>query len=479
MDLTAYSDEALVNHYSELSSKVFIMKAVSQGLRIRLEREFTRQVNKLLSSWYSAVSKELLDDGYLQSAYLQASRLKTALPIKNQRRVDSRRMLNDLLIPMYQLNKHSEYVLKAKALYRKWLLIFYELGAITALDSMGFNATSRLVESTKKRLDVSKAAPVIFELTDEEIKFHLENRVIRFGAGLSDDIINDARQLIFNNIYLDNKAVRDVAALIERGHGIIGWRALKIARTEAQAGFSSAMYDMFERSGVKYHTWRTVGDSRVRPQHVANEIAGPIPIGTPFPSGQYHPGDGVLSINCRCALQADLSDKRILIQPWNGQPSTHTSKIMRGDYGTLPDRIGPLFAPPEIISSPKTTFVIPDEMPRLPSGEIDIDALTGIAETRSIIVSALNDLAVELEAKRNQLESLLSSKISKYMMTSITEQLNASSLNRIDLGYIQTLLDNNNLAEALRYLQVNFGVILSRPPVYAPIIIIPENFPEN
>ena len=198
----------------------------------------------------------------------------------------------------------------------------YEYGAVVALNLMGFAATSRRVTDMEKeygRVDVRKAVSARFELEDREIIDSIENRVVRTGAGTLAATVEDTRRLTRDMVVLSGLSTQDVADSLTITEGFPQWYSNRLARTEMHQSYESAMNQTYVRSGVPKHSWLTVGDRRVRPWHVMNEMAGPIRIGAFFPSGQLHPGDGALSINCRCSAIPELDDLAILLEPWDGR----------------------------------------------------------------------------------------------------------------------------------------------------------------
>ena len=79
-------------------------------------------------------------------------------------------------------------------------------------------------------------------------------------------------------------------------------RATGIAVYELGAAFEQGNYDIaseMQSAGLTMeHAWLTVGDERVRPEHVGNEAAGWLPLNQAFPTGHMMPPtDG----QCRCA----------------------------------------------------------------------------------------------------------------------------------------------------------------------------------
>lgn len=105
-----------------------------------------------------------------------------------------------------------------------------------------------------------------------------------------------------------------IADGIKEGHGIekIGRsirdyftdmtvkRARTIAQTETNFVLSKATNDAYAQSQVVTgKEWLTVGDDKVRPEHVENN-GKIVAKGAAFPSGEHHPGEQ--SVNCRCVL---------------------------------------------------------------------------------------------------------------------------------------------------------------------------------
>ena len=313
----------LYDRISERSRRLFVLRAATEGLRIDLEREFQRETSRKISRLLAALSKTLTYDGTLSLSFRQAQLVKR-LP-----HADRKDAMNDFLDLAFNPLRFSDFKNSSElramnVTYRKWIKIMYEFGAITALRTMGVRGVSRKVQSLQRRLEVAKAPDeFIFELADTEIISQLDNRAINYGRGLSDEIIMDSRRLVRDNIYLGNSGAHETGIKIAKDSSIPVWRGIKIARTETQQAFNTACNDMYKRSGVKKHTWSTVGDRRVRPAHADND-GTTVEIGKSFPSGQLHPGDGPGSINCRCSVFPDLSDPNILLQPWDGKGGVPT-----------------------------------------------------------------------------------------------------------------------------------------------------------
>jgi len=292
----------------------------TKGIRIRLERLFAKDVQRVISNWYKDIAKKATRRGIFGIAIRDAARhryLTKEELIKHSNVV--LRVLFDGLEKEYLDSTQRRLI---QRYYRLWYRRLFELGAVDALRLMGFKAESKLLDQFIKRKEVSKAEEegIAFELTTNEIINDLNSRAVRFGAGITAEVIKDARRLVRDNIYLGDLGSFEVGRLISRTSSIPMWRGVKIARTESQVAYNTAVFEEFRRSGVKQHFWINVGDGRVREWHVVNGLVGPVPIGEPFPSGQIQPGEGVpeLVVHCRCSLQPDLSDPNLVMAPWDG-----------------------------------------------------------------------------------------------------------------------------------------------------------------
>lgn len=263
------------------------------------------------------MSRVLVRTGFLELATRQADHLKR-LPISQKdKRTLADELLDELFRPLSRdLLESDERTAIEHHLRIHWMRMA-EFGGVTALQAMGFAATSRRVQQLEKKSVVRKAVgDVVFEITDPEIIDAIENRVIVTGARTTQAMVTDARNLIRDQVYLGSSSTQAVAKMLASSEGFPLWYAHRIARTEAQQAFQLTMHNTYRRSGVKRTEWVTVGDRRVREEHRANEAAGPRAMGRTFPSGEEYPGQ--TSPNCRCTLQPDLSDPNLLLEPWTG-----------------------------------------------------------------------------------------------------------------------------------------------------------------
>ena len=305
--MTATLEAQLVTKQAES----FLVRSATKGKRLSVEKHFENRLLELLNLWNTELADLLLESGVLDAAQRQARVLKASDLTDEEYKKATEGTITQLFALAFDTIIESDLRRALSILWTTNIILAYELGAIVALEHLGVNAMVKRV--------ATKAAEVfVFELTDAEVIAALENRAIKYGRGLTAETIQDARSAVKDGFFLGTKTIDEVAATIRAGNGTSAWRALKIARTETQAAYSTAMFDMYYRSGVRRKRWLTVGDQRVRPSHVDNASAGWLTAVDTFPSGQLHPGEGVDSVNCRCSLQADLDDPQLILTPWDG-----------------------------------------------------------------------------------------------------------------------------------------------------------------
>ena len=321
---------------SNLRSRLFVRRAVTTGRRISLERKFQQELYTQFRVFFKDAARYLDNSGYL-NLILRQSHAIQRIPFRDRKKVIQKSLDSIFntreLGALLQLDSFREF----SSIYSKWFRVMYELGAVTALRSMGVRADSNLVESTFRhevfkqggREDEAIIAAILFGLSDEEIIFALNNRSILFTQGSAREFIKLIRSIVNNNIYLRTGvntpfSQQQLAEAISQNTEIPLWKSQLIVTTETQQSFSFGMNDTFRRSGIKKHTWWSVGDNRVRPAHRLNDGVT-VQIGQLFPSGQLHTGDGPLAINCRCHTTAEFMG--IIITPWSGDPGGSLSSV--------------------------------------------------------------------------------------------------------------------------------------------------------
>lgn len=129
----------------------------------------------------------------------------------------------------------------------------------------------------------------------------------RFITDMSDALFDDVTAAAKDAV-LTGSSRSEVTALVQArfnsARGGIN-RSLTIARNEVGSAYNVARNSEAKAQGFTKHSWLTAADELVRETHAANEAAGPIKIGEPFPgNGLRYPMDQSGSaeevINCRC-----------------------------------------------------------------------------------------------------------------------------------------------------------------------------------
>jgi SPP1 gp7 family putative phage head morphogenesis protein len=73
--------------------------------------------------------------------------------------------------------------------------------------------------------------------------------------------------------------------------------ASNVGQTEVSAAIAGAHEHVYREAGVSQHLWLTAADEKVCPECAANEAAGPVVLGLPFPGGVAFPPQHP---RCRC-----------------------------------------------------------------------------------------------------------------------------------------------------------------------------------
>lgn len=315
-------------------SRVVLFKSATSGFRMTLERRYAKAAEAAFGKWYTEISRLLVASGTLEALAPQARLVQnSSLGREGKIRAANTFILAATLrlsdfVPQMQGRRDLEKIMQFRNMQA------YNLGAVTALESMGFRARSSFLDRTESKA-LEEEELIVFGLTDEEIIDQLMNRPVLVGASTSKVAIENTRRMIRDELFTARASIAEAVERIAASEGIKEWQALRITRTETQVAINSAANAMYGRSGVKKKSWLTVGDHRVRAAHVTNEADGPIPFNKPFSSGQMHPGDGAQSVNCRCSLEADLSDPSILLEPWDGSGGFHMRTGVGGTAGGL------------------------------------------------------------------------------------------------------------------------------------------------
>lgn len=401
MTIQGKSDTELESLLIEKTQKLLVAKAASGDFRIALEKAFASDVSKVLGRLMVKIAASLREAGYLDLFKKQRRLLNLSYVKQRDLRREANALVQGHLLELNDFVFDSSERRAFQRIHRQYIRMAYEYGGITSLRSLGFRARSPRLEAFEKLL-VSKALPSVvgsgevirFGLTEEEIIFWLEESTLIAGAELGTVALRTARRDIIEGLFVRNLGIDEVASRIAGSVGVSDWQALRIARTEIQVAFNSAMNDQYVRSGVKKRSWLTVGDRRVRASHTLNEAEGLVPYPRPFSNGAMHPGEGPDSVNCRCTIQADLSDPSIILRPWDGQSQIlepGISPTPRSPKRSLPPKHSrPISITPAAISSPKVTGSKPDKP--LPEG-----AMPDIGGRMPTTAAEINDEVQSIE----------------------------------------------------------------------------------
>lgn len=94
---------------------------------------------------------------------------------------------------------------------------------------------------------------------------------------------------------MNGDAVKSIQKEIKARYGVSEYRARLIAQDQTLKFHSRLSEYRLKSIGVDKYTWKTVGDSRVRPEHVSRN--GNVYSWDKPPAGGNHPG---LEVRCRC-----------------------------------------------------------------------------------------------------------------------------------------------------------------------------------
>lgn len=152
-----------------------------------------------------------------------------------------------------------------------------------------------------------------FHLRDKAVKKRLDQRVSEMMEFVDETtqewLVNKVRNGLQNDL-----SSREIAKLVRDSlDDYVANRADLIAEHETAFIFGQVELEVYKKSGIEYHKWRTQRDELVCEICWANEAAGTIQIGNPFPNGVTNPP---AHFRCRCFVLPIL-DKEVE-EPWLG-----------------------------------------------------------------------------------------------------------------------------------------------------------------
>lgn len=224
-------------------------------------------------------AKERYAKAYNDSADRKAEQIKAEVDAFHEGMLE--RILKGSLSPEGFMDVVGEKT-TAKAIFAPLLLKLYKEAGQSALDALW-----RKAEGEHFFVDAVLTAAI-------------EERAAFFTNSIIDTTFEVVKAQIVEGVK-EGFGVDKIAANIKQYfEDMTTKRARTIAQTESNYVLSKATDDAYSQSAVVTgKEWLTVGDDRVRPEHVLNNGAI-VAKGQAFPNGELHPAH--TSVNCRCVL---------------------------------------------------------------------------------------------------------------------------------------------------------------------------------
>lgn len=252
------------------------LEAIDATVKAMLREEPARQMNSIFAT---RAQKETYARAYIKSVDKKAEKVKDALDdIHNA--MEKRILATDLDVAGFMDVQREKKL--AKDAMTPIMVKLYQDGGQAALDALfqkssaeHFFTDAVLLSAIEGRVDFFTDS--IMETTFDILKSKIVEGV-KNGDGV--DVIA--------------KSIKDYFNDLSTG------RAKTIAQTETNFVLSKATNDAYTQSNiVTGKEWLTVGDDKVREEHVENDGVI-VAKGQAFPSGEMYPAEH--SVNCRCAL---------------------------------------------------------------------------------------------------------------------------------------------------------------------------------
>jgi len=138
-----------------------------------------------------------------------------------------------------------------------------------------------------------------FNFNNLELQLKLSQRSQFFTEAVDDTTKKWTAQMIENGLKKNLNAEQIASLIKEEARNMIDYRSGIITETELMTAMNMVEVEVFKRNHIEKHLWITAEDERVEDLCLANETAGAIKVGDPFPSGDISP---LAHLNCRCYL---------------------------------------------------------------------------------------------------------------------------------------------------------------------------------
>ena len=252
------------------------LAAIEETVGALLKGEPKRQMNSI---FVNRAQKEAYALAYLKSVDKKADKVKAALDEVHS--AMEKRILETDLLPNGFMDVGREKKL-AKDVLTPIMVKLYTDGGQEALNAL-----------------FTKSAEHFF--ADAVLLSAIEGRVDFFTNSIMDTTFEILKSKIVDGVKAGDgidkigRSVRDFFTDMSVG------RAKTIAQTETNFVLSKSTNDAYSQSNVVTgKEWLSVGDDKVREEHIANEAQGPIGKSEAFSSGEMYPAEN--SVNCRCVL---------------------------------------------------------------------------------------------------------------------------------------------------------------------------------
>lgn len=320
-----------------------LINLISLKTAIYLDKEiikYTQKLNLIFEKYVYLINKELISLGVYQRIYENAGQFR--LWIEDNPFVDDLGdeaskhsyevfvFLKEVFDLINNRPEHKEVV--SSALLSAYNISGYSQAYSTVLQSIIYR-NKKKKENKKKAYyedDLSEEydsevgdinVDVHFTLKEENLLNALKIRAYSINF-LSDLDFKQITEVLITVAYEEGGGISDIAeALVEKLKDISYYRAELIARTEMAVASSEATMEFARKSGIEWKRWLTVGDAKVREQHIENELVGVVPLEETFSSPtEYSPGQCESPYNCRCVLQA-VADPNLGLSGsyWDGE----------------------------------------------------------------------------------------------------------------------------------------------------------------
>ncbi len=167
-------------------------------------------------------------------------------------------------------------------------------------------------EGFKHAEEISRTG-LVFGINAPEVTNIRENILSKLVSNTNPTTVETLRTAI-EQAFIDKLTATELTRHIETiWEGWQGYRAERIARTEAANAFGTSSFLYYKKAGIQHKIWMTMGDEKVSLTCTINEGQGEIPMDEAFESGDYHePGH----VNCRCSVvpayigQGELTEEK-------------------------------------------------------------------------------------------------------------------------------------------------------------------------